>query len=454
MTDKSESASARPPMPSLAPPTDDIDSEWGADEIPAAAPVPASLSGQVAPAPSTPPQAAAAPSAPPRASSPPALATPRPSSPPRPVSTTSSAPPAAGRFNSKQTLLGMAPPKLTRSEPPAVAPSAPPVASTPPAAAPATGALGKQTLLGIAPVVARSTPPSAEPAPAAAVSAPTTPEPQAAAASDAAESAAASVPNIAAAPIATVATDAPITSEISTPEVIVPRTKSSSPQIEIAATDELHSLAPKRRGYVWLLAAAAVILLGIVGLRALDRPPEQLPATMGRPVVAKKAEAAAALAGAKRLDEDDDDDGDDPPSSDDEPEPSPGVPDADPLAKARAVPAPAASTPTPVRAAAAAALGAATATTAEPSPAPSAAAPSGDVVRINVSSEPAGARLFWRGKEVGTTPFVLELQPGEKHAYELGLPGYTTRKVVIDGTKTDISVGLRPDPSTSTFIKR
>jgi serine/threonine-protein kinase len=74
------------------------------------------------------------------------------------------------------------------------------------------------------------------------------------------------------------------------------------------------------------------------------------------------------------------------------------------------------------------------------------AAPSGNVVRINVDSEPPGARMFWRGKEVGTTPFVLELQPGEKHAYELGLPGYTTRKVVIDGSKTDVSIGLRPDP--------
>jgi hypothetical protein len=63
-----------------------------------------------------------------------------------------------------------------------------------------------------------------------------------------------------------------------------------------------------------------------------------------------------------------------------------------------------------------------------------------------MKSDPPGARMFWRGKEVGTTPFVLELKPGEKHAYELGFPGYTTRKVVVDGYKSEIRIGLRPDP--------
>ena len=71
----------------------------------------------------------------------------------------------------------------------------------------------------------------------------------------------------------------------------------------------------------------------------------------------------------------------------------------------------------------------------------------GSTLHINFDSDPPGARLFWKGKEVGTTPFVLEFQAGERHAYELGLPGYTTRKVVIDGSKTDISIGLRPDPA-------
>jgi hypothetical protein len=53
--------------------------------------------------------------------------------------------------------------------------------------------------------------------------------------------------------------------------------------------------------------------------------------------------------------------------------------------------------------------------------------------------------MFWKGKEVGTTPFVLELPAGQRRSFELGKPGFITRKLVIDGSKTDITVGLRPD---------
>jgi hypothetical protein len=84
---------------------------------------------------------------------------------------------------------------------------------------------------------------------------------------------------------------------------------------------------------------------------------------------------------------------------------------------------------------------------AQPSPTPSAepaAAVSGDLRRIAVTSDPPGARLFWKGKEVGTTPFTLELRADEKHAYESGLPGYVTRKVVIDGSKSEVNIGMRP----------
>lgn len=90
--------------------------------------------------------------------------------------------------------------------------------------------------------------------------------------------------------------------------------------------------------------------------------------------------------------------------------------------------------------------------TADTTSAPAASTPAtvgegGPAIPIQVVSDPPGARLFWRGKAVGTTPFVLELQPGEKHAYELGMPGYVTRRVVLDGSKREISIGLRPDPA-------
>jgi len=104
--------------------------------------------------------------------------------------------------------------------------------------------------------------------------------------------------------------------------------------------------------------------------------------------------------------------------------------------------------------AAASAEPAPTAANAEPAPAASAAelaprtaaaeAASGtNIRRVTVKSNPPKVRLFHFGKPIGVTPFVLELKPGERHAYEAGLPGYGTRKVVIDGSKPEITVGLR-----------
>ncbi len=68
------------------------------------------------------------------------------------------------------------------------------------------------------------------------------------------------------------------------------------------------------------------------------------------------------------------------------------------------------------------------------------------MIRVTVTSVPPKARFYHYGKEIGTAPFVLELKPGERHAYEAGLPGYGTRKVVIDGSKPEVSVGLRKNP--------
>jgi len=129
-----------------------------------------------------------------------------------------------------------------------------------------------------------------------------------------------------------------------------------------------------------------------------------------------------------------------------------------PTAAAVAEPAAAASAAEPAAAASAAepaAAASATASTAEPapaasasaakptlSPAASAAAPATDIRRVTVKSKPPKVRFFHFGKPVGVTPFVLEFKPGERHAYEAGLPGYGTRKVVIDGSKPVVIVGL------------
>ena len=87
---------------------------------------------------------------------------------------------------------------------------------------------------------------------------------------------------------------------------------------------------------------------------------------------------------------------------------------------------------------------------AEPSSAAALAAPSADAAasgkhRVLLKSLPPKARFYHFGKQVGVAPFVLEFDPGERHAYEVGLPGYGTRKVVVDGSKPEVTVGLRKD---------
>jgi hypothetical protein len=330
-----------------------------------------------------------------------------------------------------------------------VSPAATP--SQPPATAASDNPLRKQTLLGIAPVLPQQ--------PKAAAS---EPEPPSASASAPEEPApfepAGSVPSLQTP--ALVATDAPTTSDLpSEPEPVAKseRAKSERAKSERAKSeravlsishDDLLPLKRSRPRWVLPASAAAVIALGVLGLRSLDRAPEPVPAELAHPHTPGKAAAGKALGAAPRSDDDGDDDDDDDPGphtgSDDSPDPTP--PDPDPL-KGKAAAAPAAAAAAPLVPSARAPSSAAPAATAAPSAAPAAV---GDAVRINVESDPPGARLFWKGKEVGTTPFVLELQPGEKHAYELGLPGYTTRKVVIDGSKTEISIGLRPDPNAPT----
>ena len=88
--------------------------------------------------------------------------------------------------------------------------------------------------------------------------------------------------------------------------------------------------------------------------------------------------------------------------------------------------------------------------TPEPSPPGSAVAPSSAekapgtrIVVVKLS--PPGARLFRKGKPVGSSPVTIELGPDEKkRSFEVGMPGYITRKLVVDGSKPEIFIGLKP----------
>lgn len=80
-------------------------------------------------------------------------------------------------------------------------------------------------------------------------------------------------------------------------------------------------------------------------------------------------------------------------------------------------------------------------------PAASAAAESTAKTSTVIRVEPASGRIFYRGKDAGRPPLTVELEPGKRRAFEVGAPGYQTRKVVVDGSKSEISVTLRPVPS-------
>jgi len=319
------------------------------------------------------------------------------------------------------------------AEVPAPAPGAALVAT------PSTNPLRKQTLLGIAPVLARE--------PAAA---------EAAAAEAAGAEAAAAEPAVEQPPSlssivtpAAVATDAPTTTDVPEPPAIETKAPPAQPARAVAALssshDDLPELQPRRPRWLLPLGAAAAIGLGVVGLRQLDHAPTPVPAELAKPVNAAKAPVAAPK---PKSDDGDDDDGDLEPNTGTDSAPGPIPTEPDPLgAKTKSDDAKAKSD---AKLAGEAPAAAAPPASDAPAPIPAdgtAPVAATGTIRINVDSDPPGARMFWKGKEVGTTPFVLEFQAGERHAYEMGLPGYTTRKVVIDGSKTDISIGLRPAPT-------
>jgi len=54
----------------------------------------------------------------------------------------------------------------------------------------------------------------------------------------------------------------------------------------------------------------------------------------------------------------------------------------------------------------------------------------------------AGAKFFRNGKQVGMNSVIVELAPGERRAFEVNLPGYVSRKVVVDGSRAEVVVYL------------
>jgi hypothetical protein len=197
--------------------------------------------------------------------------------------------------------------------------------------------------------------------------------------------------------------------------------------------DPVTSLEPARRSPNWALigAAAAVVLLvaywiqrGPAGPKtaASSAPLEATPAVAEPPKVEAPKVAGPAA-----------------------------VPDSKPAEASNAAPAPepsaAASAPSvPASAGAAIPVPSASANAAAPEASASASPSAGGegTKTISIVTRPPGARIFHHGKEVGTTPLTIDLPEGEKRKFEVGLPGHVTRKLIVDGTKTEIVLGMRP----------
>jgi hypothetical protein len=68
-----------------------------------------------------------------------------------------------------------------------------------------------------------------------------------------------------------------------------------------------------------------------------------------------------------------------------------------------------------------------------------------DDVKIAIKIRPDGASLYYKGKVVGRTPFILKQPRGEKRSYEVGKPGYSTRRLTITGNERSIGFDLGID---------
>jgi hypothetical protein len=310
---------------------------------------------------------------------------------------------------------------------PSVRPTAVVVRTHPPPAPVPDGTPAVTTLLGVAPppIVARL--PKNDPLPR--VEAPEAPAPEEAAeaAPAAPESSAAAEPvparsepppsaTEAQAPVASAAaepapepepepppaSEKPVAKPVAAraPDVPAPDSVSAgSTERAIAEADDFPPARRSGRG-LWIAAAAALVAAALwLGLRRSDAP---APA----PESAAQPQAQAAT-----------------PSP---PQVAPGPPE--PVAPAPAAPPPE-TTPTPAPEPGAGAAGTTTA--------------DGKKVVI-VKVRPTTARFFHKGKKVGAPPLRVELAPGEKRSFEVGHPDFVTRKVVIDGSEPEVTVGLYP----------
>ena len=65
-----------------------------------------------------------------------------------------------------------------------------------------------------------------------------------------------------------------------------------------------------------------------------------------------------------------------------------------------------------------------------------------DRVSVLIKSKPRSARVYKRAKEIGRTPLIIQIGRGEHRIFEVGLNLGATRRISLDGEKSEIIVTL------------
>jgi len=78
---------------------------------------------------------------------------------------------------------------------------------------------------------------------------------------------------------------------------------------------------------------------------------------------------------------------------------------------------------------------------------------SSDRISVLIQSKPRSAKVYKRTKSIGRTPLIVQIGRGERHVFDVGVNLGATRRIALDGEKTEITVTLpevkavAPNPS-------
>jgi hypothetical protein len=433
-------------LPSTPPITDEIDTDWGADDSSDATPDwAADDSNEVThvmqqplrvvftPPPPPEPDLPTAPAAPAAAQE----ATPELEAAPRVAPTPSDA--DVGRVVDMRpqapTLIGLPAPTLPDSVENSDEPSSPEKRESAPPPMPSAAFSEPVRAPSVPPPPPPPAPiaaaPSSPPPPPAPIAAPSAPPPARSAPSvpppsgSAASSTPSAPPPASPQPPAVAAPSTPPAARPSAPPArsSVPAPRALPTTTEVVATADASSPTSGGFGRWLLVLAAGLVVVCVLGYRVFSRERAAQAESTAANAIVQAATPAPTTATA-------------------EPAPAPSATEAA---------NPESTTPPVAAASAASAASSASAETSDSNPSPATSASAAPATsaradaekrRITVKSKPAKVRFYHFGKLVGVAPFVLEFKPGERHAYEAGLPGYGTRKVVIDGSKPEVLIGL------------